>query len=177
MSCLAQQVVQRGAFGVPASVFDETQTWSTPLLVASAKDVEIYIPDVSTPEWLRMNYADFQNKGTYSLSMFTFYKTPESCRVNQAAWGLADSAHLDACVDIGYRVRQAVVDPQQKTVTLVMAAMVGQDGQLNVSSVERRTVTVGWNKLDANTAGAIRKANDLISRQMSIYDAKQQSVR
>lgn len=38
-----QQVVQRGALGRPAQILDETEEWTTPLLVASDQDVEIYI--------------------------------------------------------------------------------------------------------------------------------------
>jgi hypothetical protein len=110
-----QQIVQRGPLGRPAQVLDETQQWSTPLLVSSDHDVEIYLPDVSSPEWLRRNYTDFENKGQYVLSMFTFYRTTKACRANQIGWGYSDAAHLDACNDISYRLRQIAVDSHQKT--------------------------------------------------------------
>ena len=35
----AKQVIQRGALGKPAQVFDETEQWTTPLLVAADRDV------------------------------------------------------------------------------------------------------------------------------------------
>ena len=125
-----QQVVQRGAFGKPAQVLDETMQWSTPLPVSSDRDVEIYIPDVTSADWLKANYSDFQDKDQYVLSFFTFYRNTKACRANQIGWGHSDAAHLDACNDISYRVRQVSVDAHLKTVTLRMAAMIGQDGQI-----------------------------------------------
>jgi hypothetical protein len=78
-----QQVIQRGAFGKPEQVLDDTGQWSTPLLVASDSDVQLYIPDVSNPDWLKKNYRDYIDRGTYIITMFTFYKTPTACRANQ----------------------------------------------------------------------------------------------
>ena len=49
---LAQQVIQRGALGVPAQVLDETSLWTTPLALSSDHDVEVYIPDVTSPAWI-----------------------------------------------------------------------------------------------------------------------------
>jgi hypothetical protein len=169
---MGQQVVQRGALGAPASVFDETQQWTTPLLVASDPDVEIYIPDVSNPEWLRLNYRDFEDKKQYVLSFFTFYKTPRACKANQIAWGNGDSEHLDACYDIGYRVRQATVDAHLKTVTLIMAAMVDQAGEIVPASMEHQPISRTWHQLDANSQQALEAATTMIATQMAIYDHK-----
>jgi hypothetical protein len=171
-----QQIVQRGPLGRPAQVLDETQQWSTPLLVSSDHDVEIYLPDVSSPEWLRRNYTNFENKGQYVLSMFTFYRTTKACRANQIGWGYSDAAHLDACNDISYRLRQITVDSHQKTVTLIMAGMIDQDGQLDPASVQTQTVTRRWADLDANTQEALKKATGLVSDQMSVYDRKMQGI-
>ncbi|RXH57303.1 hypothetical protein [Granulicella sibirica] len=172
-----QSVVQHGPFGVPSQVMDETQVWTTPLSVASDHDVELYIPDVSSPDWLRQNYATYESKGVYTLSIFTFYKTTKACQINQAGWGNSDAEHINACADIGYRVRQALVDPQQKSVTLIMAAMVDHDGQLDVSSIQKPNTFRTWDQLDANTLEAVKKANGLVKEQMRIYDEKQQSKR
>jgi hypothetical protein len=173
----SQQVVQRGALGRPGEVMDETQQWSTPLLVASDHDVELYIPDVTSPEWLKRNYSDFIDKGQYVLSMFTFYITPRACRANQIGWGNGSAAHLDACNNIGYRVREAQVDTNQKTVTLIMAAMIGQDGEIVPESVQSQSVTRAWVNLDATTQEALKKATGLVTEQMKIYDRKMKSVR
>jgi hypothetical protein len=173
---LGQQIVQRGALGEPSQVLDETQQWTVPLLVASDKDVQIYIPDVSNPEWLKRNYSDFEGRGVYTLSMFTLYKTPEACRANQIAWGLGTGAHLDACNWIGYRVRRATIDPRQKSVTLIMAGMIDQNGQLDPKSIQDQSVSRSWDQLDANTQVALKKANGLVTEQMKIYDRKLHSV-
>ncbi|WP_334237170.1 hypothetical protein [Terriglobus sp. ADX1] len=173
----AQQVVQRGTFGHPGAVFDETEQWTTPLALAEDHDVVIYMPDTSTPQWLQRNYNSYLNKGTYVLSLFTFYRTPAACRANQIAWGLGDAAHLNACLDIAYRVRRALIDPVSKSVTLEAAAMVDQNGNIQPSSVQEDRVFRTWDQLDTNTQTALKKADELISRQMKIYDARQQSLR
>lgn len=171
-----QQVVQRGPLGLPSQVLDETQQWTTPLLVASASDVNLYIPDVTSPDWLKLNYPDYEDRGVYTLSMFTFYKSPEACRANQIGWGLSDAEHLNACIEIGYRVRKALVDPRQKTVTLLMAAMIGQDGQIDPQSIQHPKTSRTWEQLDPNTQAALQKASGIIEKQMKAYDLKLQSV-
>jgi hypothetical protein len=173
----AQQVVMRGTFGRPGAVLDETEQWTTPLLLAQDRDVLIYMPDTSTPQWLERNYGSYINRGTYTLSFFTFYRTPAACRANQLAWGLGDTEHLNACVDIGYRVRRALVDPQSKSVTLQAAAMVDQNGNIQPATVKDDNVFRTWDQLDASTQTALKKADELISRQMKIYDARQRNLR
>jgi hypothetical protein len=173
----AQQVVQRGPLGRPALVMDETEQWTAPLLLASDPVVQIYMPDVSSPGWLKRNYDDFKYRGVYTLSFFTFYKTPEACRANQIAWGLGDAAHLNACIAISYRVRRVKVDPVQKSVTLLTAAMVDQSGSIDPSTVEDSNTFRTWDQLDGNTQKSLQKAHEFVSSQMKIYDEKLQSVR
>jgi hypothetical protein len=172
-SCVAQQVVQRGALGKPSQMLDETGQWTTPLLAARDSDVQIYIPDVSNPDWLKQNYPDFRDKYQYVLTFLTFYRTPRACRANMIAWGRSDAAHLDACeTEIGYRIRRASVDSHLKTVTLIMAAMVDNGGQIVPSSIEQQPISRNWSDLDANTQEALGKATALISEQMKIYDRR-----
>jgi len=173
----AQQVIQRGAFGKPVQVLDDTRQWTTPLLVGTDKDVEVYIPDLSNPEWLKLNYRDFFDRGFYTISMFTFYRTPAACRRNQIAWGLGDKAHLDACQDIRYRVRTAKIVPQEKSITLLTAAMVLESGEVDQTTIESRQAFRFWNQMDADTQSAIEKTNELVSGQMKRYDDRMQNVR
>ncbi|WP_244502062.1 hypothetical protein [Terriglobus roseus] len=172
----AQQIVQRGALGAPAQVLDETDQWTAPLLLAEDHDVSIYMPDISTPQWLQSNYGSYVNRGTYVLSLFTFYRTPAACRANQVAWGLGDAAHLDACLDTGYRARRALIDPQSKSVTLQAAVMVDQSGNVQPSTLRDDPFFRTWDQLDSNTQLALKKADEFVSRQMKIYDAKQRSL-
>jgi hypothetical protein len=135
------------------------------------------MPDITNPSWLRRNYASYQNGGTYTISLFTFYKTPIACRNNQSGWGLADANHLNACDTTGYRVRRGAVDTQQKAVTLIMAAMIDQDGQLDPSSIETRSTFKYWYQVDANTQVALKMASAIIERRMKIYDEAMQKRR
>ena len=167
-----QQLVQRGAFGKPTQVLDDTTQWSTPLQVAGDHDVEIYIPDVTSTDWLKRNYTDFEEKDQYVISFFTFYRNTKACRANQIGWGHSDAAHLDACNDISYRVRQVSVDAHLKTVTLIMAAMIGEDGQIVPPSIERQAISRNWTDLDSNSQEALDKATALIAEQMKRYDRK-----
>ncbi|AFL90365.1 hypothetical protein Terro_4159 [Terriglobus roseus DSM 18391] len=172
----AQQIVQRGALGTPALVQDDTEQWTTPLLLAEDHDVSIYMPDVSTPQWLQKNYDSFINKGTYVLTLFTFYRTPAACRANQVAWGLGDAAHLNACVDTGYRARRALIDPQSKSVTLQAAVMVDQSGYIQPSTLRDDQLFRTWDQLDGNTQLALKKADEFVTRQLKIYDVRQRSL-
>ena len=175
---LAQQVIQRGSLGAPAQVFDDTNTWTAPLLAVPAKDVEIYLPDVSSQVWLKKNYRSFEDRGQYILTLFTRYRSPEACRANQIGWGLGDQAHLDACAtDIAYRVRTATVDTNLKTVTLISAAMVDPDGNLDPASIQNNHLVRRWQELDSNTQKALDVATTEITRQMARYDRRLQSLR
>ncbi len=177
VSLACQEIVERGSFGKPTQVLDETGEWTTPLLLVSDKDVQIYMPDISSPEWLKRNYSDYENRGFYTLAMFTFYKTPEAGRTNQTNWGLGDYQHLNDCAILGYRVRRAIVNPNEKSVTLLMAAMVDAKGAIQPSSVQTEKVYRFWNQLDENTNVALIKANAIIAEQMRIYDRKVQDTR
>ena len=173
----AQQLLQRGPFSKPVQVLGETQQWTTPLLVFSDADVEMYIPDITSADWLNHNYQSFIDKGQYTVSMFTLYKTPRACRLNQIQSGYSDAAHLDACmVTIRYRLRQAVVDTHQKTATLVTAAMLDQDGQMDPASVQHASRTRFFGELDAGTQAALAKTNELVFKQMKIYDLRVRAV-
>lgn len=177
-TALAQQVVQRGAFGIPSAVLDSGGQWSAAVRIVQSHDVDLYIPDVSAPDWLRRHYQDFQERGQYEITMVTQYRTPRACRENQTGWGLADAAHLNACAtDIAYRIRTAVVDPNLKTVTLITAGMVDPDGNLDPSSVQDQHLVRRWAELDATTQSALQTTTALVAKQMAIYDRKLQSVR
>ncbi len=173
---LGQQVVQRGALGAPSQVYDETQQWTNPIPVAGDADQDVYIPDVSNTPWLDRNYADFENKGVYTISMFTQYKKPRACRRDLTGWGSADAAHLDACVDIGYRVREITIDTLQKTVSLVFASMVGQDGQILQDSTPMQHITRRWADLDPMAVTALTKTTQIVTDQMGTYDRKMRGV-
>ena len=177
-TALAQQVVQRGTFGRPSAILDSGGQWTDAVRVLQAHDVDMYIPDVSAPNWLKRHYQDFEDRGQYEITMVTVYHSPKACRDNQTGWGLADAAHLNACAtEIAYRIRNAVVDPNLRTVTLIMAGMVDPDGNLDPSSVQDQHLVRRWAELDPNTQTALQATTALVTRQMAIYDRKLQSAR
>lgn len=167
-----QQMLQRGPLGHPALVLDESGQWTAPLLIASDDAVEVYTPDVSTTDWLQRNYLSFFQKQQYSVSIFTFYKSVRACRQNQIAWGLGDQAHLDACVDIGYRLRQVLVDVGQRTVTLQNAAMLTQDGQAVPDSGPPQQLTRTWSQLDPLSQEVLEKTTALVGQQEVRFDRR-----
>lgn len=172
----SQQIIQRGPFDKPVQVFDETQQWTTPILVSSDSNVEIYIPDLTAADWLGRNYPDFLNRGTYTLSIFSRYKSVQACRENLVRLGMGDASHMDSCTDIGYRVRQFTVDLNQKSVQLIFAAMVDQDGSIMPAFAQEKSTFRTWDQLDATTQKAILKTNELVAQQMTRYDARIQSI-
>lgn len=168
----AQQVLQRGPLGHPAQVLDEAGQWTAPLLIGSDAEIEVYIPDLSTTDWLQRNYRSFFERQQYQISVFTFYKSLRACRQNQIAWGFGDQAHLDACVDIGYRLRQVMVDAGQRTVTLQSAAMLTQDGLAVPDSGPVQQLTRTWAQLDPLTQKVLEKMTELAGEQERAYDRR-----
>lgn len=168
----AQQVVQRGALGTPSQMLDETGNWSTPLPVGGDAAATVYIPDVSTTPWLQRNYADFSSRGVYHIAMLTFYRRNSACRQDLTRWGFADAAHLDACIDIGYRLRQLEVDITQHTLTLLGANMVSQDGVLLAEAAAPQSVTRRWADLDPAAFASLTQTNKIVADQMLAYDRR-----
>jgi hypothetical protein len=80
------------------------------------------------------------------------------------------TAHLEDCNNIGYRLRRATVDIRQKSVTLITAAMVTQDGVIQPAFIQDQPATRNLADLDPNTQRALQKAVVLISEQMKLYD-------
>lgn len=172
-TALSQQIVQRGPMGRPTAILDSVGQWTDAIPVLSAPDVDMYIPDVSAPDWLKRHYKDFQARGQYQITMITHYKSSKACQANQTSWGLADAAHLDACaLNIAYRMRRALVDPNLKTVTLIRAGMIDPDGNLDSASIEERPLVRSWAELDLNTQAALERTTDLVNRQMRRYDRR-----
>lgn len=166
-------MVQRGALGRPGLVLDYTGQWTIPLLVASDSDVQLSIPDVSNPDWLKKSYRDYIDRGTYILTMFTFYKAPTACRANQLGWGLGDKKHLDACITIGYRIRKARIQLQGETETLLEAAMIDQNGNIDQNSIQTQETFRTWNHRER----ALRKTDAIVRQAGKTYDEKVQSAR
>lgn len=171
----SQQVVERGVAGRPGQLVDETGGWSAPVRVASDQDIAIYIPDVTNPSWLALNYPEFRDRGNYKLSLYVSYKTPAACRAFLIAWGQGDGEHLKECISIGYRVFHTVMHPQDKSVTALNAAMIDSNGSIQQSSVQTDKVFRFWSQLEPTTQQAVEKANHLAVEQLKIYEHRIQN--
>ena len=168
----AQQVVQRGALGFPSAVLDENAQWSAPVELLTNGDVSVFMPDVSNAMWLNANAERFLNTGQYTLTLITFYKTRRVCRADQVLMGFSDAAHIDACNDIRYRVRQIAVNTPQKTITLLMSGTADESGTLDPGSIVHESRTRGFKDLGEEALGALTKATDIIAKQSLAYDRR-----
>ena len=168
----AQQVVQRGALGIPSAVLDENAQWSSPVELLSNSDVSVYMPDVSNSIWLDHNAENFLKTGQYTLTLLTFYKTRHTCRTDQVLLGFSDAAHIDACNVIRYRVRQIAVNAPQNSVTLLMSGTADENGTIDPGSVIHETRTRGIKEMGTEAQSALSKATDIIAKQSLAYDRR-----
>lgn len=172
----AQQVIQSGALNVPTDVLTRDNQWSALISVLSNSDEDVYIEDPSTTPWLGRNAQGFVDRGQYTITLVTFYKTVHACRADQIRAGFSDAAHVDACNDYRYRIRQVAVDAPQNTLTLLFSAMVFTGGTLDSASIVRESRTRGFNGLDADSQKAISDTTRLVGQQSHSYIARQQNL-
>jgi hypothetical protein len=171
-----QQIIQTGALNVPTQVFTESGQWSSLLPILSSADRDVYIEDPSTDAWLARNAASFLDRGQYTLTLASFYKTRHACREDQVRAGFSDAAHINACDNYRYRVSQIAVNAPQNTVTLLYSVMIFTGGTLDPSSIHRETNTRGVTGLGADAQKALSDATKLVAKQSRIYAARQQNA-
>jgi hypothetical protein len=169
-----QQIVQVGALNIPTQVFTESGQWSSLIPILSTSDRDLYIEDVSNSAWLARNAASFLDRGQYTVTLVSFYKSRRPCRDDQIRAGFSDAAHVNACDGYRYRVSQIAVDAPQNTVTLLFSAMVFTGGTLDPTSIHRESRTRGFAELGADAQKALSEATKLVAKQSRIYAARQQ---
>jgi hypothetical protein len=171
-----QQVVQTAALNVPYQVLTENDQWSSLLPILSAPDLDLFIEDVSNTAWLERNAEPFLDRGQYTVTLLSFYKTRRDCRADQVRAGFSDPAHINACDNYRYRIRRIAVDAPQNTVTLLFSAMVFTGGTLDPSSIHRETRTRGITELGPDAQKALTDATKIVAKQSRIYAARQQNA-
>jgi hypothetical protein len=171
-----QIIIQTAALNVPSSVFTESGQWSSLLPILSTPDADLFIEDVSTDPWLARNAATFLDRGQYTVTLVSFYKTRHPCREDQVRAGFSDAAHINACDNYRYAVRQIAVDAPQNAVTLLFSAMVFTGGALDPSSIHRETRTRGITELGPDAQKALSDATKLVAKQSRIYALRQQNA-
>jgi hypothetical protein len=171
-----QQILQIGALNAPTDVLTQDNQWSSLISVLSNSDQDLYIEDPSTNAWLARNAQAFVDRGQYTITLVSFYKTVHACRADQIRAGFSDAAHVDACNNYRYRIRQIAVDAPQNTLTLLFSAMVFSGGALDASTIVRESRTRGFSGLDADSQKALSDTTKLAGQQSHSYIARQQNL-
>lgn len=170
-------ILQTGALNVPTSVLTENGQWLPLLPVLTSPSLDLYIEDVSNNEWLDRNAANFLNRGQFTVTVVSFYKTRQPCREDQVHAGLSDAAHLNACDNYRYAVRQVAVDAPQNSITLNYTLMVYSGGVPDLSSARRETVTRAITQFGPDFQKALSDATALVAKQSRMWAARQQNAR
>jgi hypothetical protein len=171
-----QQIIQTGALNVPTAVLTPDSHWSSLIPILSTSDRNLYIEDPSNDAWLAHNAAAFLDRGQYTVTLVSFYKTRRACREDQIRAGFSDAAHVNACDNYRYRVSQVAVDSPQNSVTLLFSAMVLTGGTLDPASIHRETNTRAFSELSADAQKALSDATKLVAKQSRIYAARQRNT-
>lgn len=171
-----RQIVQAGALNVPAAVLTPDGQWSSLIPILSTSDRDVFIEDPSNDAWLAHNAESFLDRGQYTITLVSFYKTRRPCREDQVRAGLSDPGHVSACDSYRYRVSQIAVDAPQNNVTLRFSAMVFTGGALDSSSIYRESRTRGFSELSADAQKALSEATKLVAKQSRIYAARHQNA-
>lgn len=169
-----QQIIQVGALNAPTAVLTPDSRWSPLIPILSTTDRDLFIEDPSNDAWLSHNAQSFLDRGHYTITLVSFYKSRRPCREDQIRAGLSDAAHVNACDSYRYRVSQIAVDAPENTVTLLYSAMVFTGGALDPASIHRETRTRAVSDLSTDAQKALSAATKLVARQSRIYAARQQ---
>src|SRR5581483_11504126 len=137
--------------------------------ILSTSDVDLFIEDPSADGWLARNAQAFLDRGQYTLTLVSFYKSPHPCHEDQVRAGFSDATHIQACDTDRYAVRTISVDAPQNAVTVLFSALVSTNGTVDASTVRRETRTRGFTQLSPNTQKAISEATKLVGTQVHSY--------
>jgi hypothetical protein len=135
--------------------------------------MDIFIEDPSAETWLSRNAQAFLDRGQFTLTVVSFYKTPHPCHEDQIRSGFSDAAHIAACNNDRYSVRRISVDAPQNSVTLLYSALVSANGALDAATVYRETRTRGFAELGPDAQKALSEATKLVAQQVHSYAIRQ----
>jgi hypothetical protein len=170
------QILQTGALNAPAAVLTQDNQWSSLIPILSTSDLDIFIEDPSSDTWLSHYAQPFLDRGQYTITFVSFYKTPRPCREDQVRTGSSDAAHVAACDNDRYAVRRISVDAPENTVTLLFATLVSTNGAPDPSTVHRENRTRGFAELGPDAQKAISEATKLVATQVHGYAIRQHLI-
>lgn len=164
-----QQILQTGALNAPAAVLTQNNQWSSLISILSTSDLDLFVEDPSTDTWLARNAQAFLDRGQFTITLVSFYKSPHPCHEDQIRAGFSDAAHIAACDTDRYAVRTIAVDAPQNSITLLYSALVSTTGTVDAVTVHRETRTRGFAQLGPDAQKAISEATKLVATQVHSY--------
>ncbi len=168
-----QQILQTGALNAPTAVLTQDNQWANLIPIHSTSDVDLFVQDPSTDTWLSHNAQAFLDRGQYTLTLVSLYKSPHPCHEDQIRAGFSDAAHVTACNNDRYAVRTISVDAPQNSVTVLYSALVSTNGALDAATVRRETRTRGFAELGPDAQKALSEATKLVAQQVHSYAIRQ----
>jgi hypothetical protein len=127
-------LVVAGPFGRPVAVADEIGHMSIPISIYSDSDLEIFVPDITSPGWIYWFAGGFRQTGVYEVYLYTYFKNNHWCMENvaRATGRPKDPAVIEACSALRYRRRRIKVDTRKKTVQILQDYSMERDGALRL---------------------------------------------
>src|ERR1035438_4003556 len=110
----SQELIITAPFGRPEMVMDESGNFSQAISVYSDADVEMFVPDITSPGWIQWYAGEFKSTGTYHLYLYSFYKTDKFCRGMIPAGQEADPRWKETCGALRYQRKLIQVDTRKK---------------------------------------------------------------
>jgi hypothetical protein len=161
----AQVLIKTAPTGKPTAVRDEANNWSPPILVYSDPDLEIYVPDITTPKWLLSHGRNFRETGTYPISLYSYYKSERACRKDIIPAGhVTDPRWLEACSELRYKVQDIVVDTRKKRITIVQTMLLGSDANYHRETTLSTNTTVSFSSVHDSLAKAVNDTTAIVAK-------------
>jgi|SRR5579862_824432 len=67
-----QDSVMTGPYGVPRLVLNEGGAWEEPIKVYEDSQVQIYVPDLTSPGWAQWHVAEYRERRTYFTYLYIY---------------------------------------------------------------------------------------------------------
>src|ERR1022692_371693 len=169
VTAFSQELLKPGPFGRPILVMDEAGNWSIPISVYSDSDLELFVPDITSPGWVQWQARQFRQKGTYVVSIFSFYKNDHLCRRERIHAGhKTDPKWLEPCAALRYQRKLALIDTRANTATFQQVILMERDARYNpLNQSNGKPTVIPLAKVVPRQA--YDRISAIVSREMSEY--------
>jgi hypothetical protein len=164
---IAQELIITAPFGKPAMVMDEVGNYSAAILVYSDSEVEIFIPDITTPGWIWWHGPAFREKGTYQVYLYEHFIKDSFCRRELIpAEHKADPNWLEMCSELRYRRRYISADTRKKTVAVRESISMESTARYNPAYVKEPNLTFRFSELKKPTRLSVARITAIIEKEV-----------